>query len=169
MHTSVQEAAAAIVELVNTRPRSPTQAQIEAILERAWAGPRARAGSITVGDGDAWLSLIAEHDAAHAVSGNIQPGDVSPETEALAEAVTAAADGRLSAFHKAVWQKQAHTWADVGFLAEICFRIFWPGCDLRSSTSGALLADGPHCREGVCDDALGALLRAIRDVTRPLS
>ena len=125
--------------------------------------------SITVGDRGAWLSLIAEHDAAHAVSGNIEPGKVSPETEALAEAVTSAADERLSAFHEAVWQQQAHTWADVAFLAEICFRIFWPGLDLRSSASDGWLADGPRCREGVCDDALGALLRAIRDVSRPLS
>src|SRR5215467_14175041 len=108
--STARKAAAEIVALTNLSPRSPTQAQIEAILERARAAPPAQAGSITVGDRGAWLSLIAEHDAAHAVSGNIEPGKVSPETEALAEAVTSAADERLSAFHEAVWQQQAHTW-----------------------------------------------------------
>jgi hypothetical protein len=88
--------------------------------------------------------------------------DPDPRREP-AEAVTAAAEARVDAFHEALWA-EAPGAADIGLLAAACFLQWWPGLDLVGTRSDALLQEGPHIGDGEsADNALAALLRPIRD------
>ena len=79
-----------------------------------------------------------------------------------AQATTDAAADRLSAFHHSIWEKvNRGESVPVQFLAEICFRLHWPGHDLDDDGGDQLLGGETHCQGGECDLALGALLRAI--------
>jgi hypothetical protein len=161
-HRSVDETAAHIVALINSSPRSPRQDQIAAIIAAQTALPPD--GSILSPKRDAWRALIAEHDAAHLVSGDLLPGDPLDPRIAAAEAITKVADDRLNAFEEELWAAPAQGRADIRLLAEICFRRYWPGYDLTGAESDSLLREGPHVCDGEdLDKALGALLRAIRD------
>jgi hypothetical protein len=113
--------------------------------------------ALTAQQRQTWRRLIAEHEAAHAVSGVLHGDD---PREPTAMAASAAADDRLAAFHEKIW---ASGCSDVRFLAEICFRCCWPGCDLTEARSDDLLQQGPHCMGDASERALAALLKAIRD------
>jgi len=110
-------------------------------------------------DRQSWRKLVAKCDAAQAVSGNLRPGD---PREKKAQRRTDHAYGELDAFHRAVWAGQPEQ--DIGLLAEVCYREFWPGLDLTAPDSDAIMAKGPHCSDDEQPDkALAALLGAIRD------
>jgi len=80
-----------------------------------------------------------------------------------ARAAADATDKALLEFERRLWGRPAK-WEDLPLLAEACFTHLWPGYVLDQPESDALLAKGMDCVGGVGDEALAALLRAIRDL-----
>src|SRR6185503_3183788 len=111
--------------LINSRPQSPTKSELVALIAPTLPQSQTSEGTI-VPRREAWRALVAEHDAAHDVSGNMTTDD---PREPQAMAFTAAVDRRLIALHDELWATPAQTPSDIRLLGEIAFRTYWPGCD----------------------------------------
>ena len=158
---TITQAASAITDLINSRSSSPRHDELVAIIAQTQGHsplPDAHAERME------WRRLSTAYHAANSVWGDFAPGDES----AAAMAALAAADaawGALREFEQRLWGRPAK-WEDLPVLAEACFRHMWPGDVLHQPGSDALLARGLQCYGGACDEALAALLRAIRDLAQ---
>lgn len=106
-HLSVEQAAAAIVALINSSPRTPRQAEIAAIIERT-------KGADNTGDSaqkaTQWRRALAEWHATYE--------DPDYTDEAVRPLLNAA-----SALTQEIWAQGAKTWNDVKLFAELT--RFW--------------------------------------------
>jgi hypothetical protein len=173
MNMNINQTADAIVALINSRPASPTKTEIAAVIARHMASP---ASPFVSQLGDAievyrttWTKLVAELRAKAELLGRADPDD--PSTDAL-EAAVAAADDRVITFEDDVTAvlrgMRASTFDDLAMLADFLFRRAYApegATKLRDPASDALLDGGTVGSHGVIDDAMGVLLKAIRDLT----
>jgi AcrR family transcriptional regulator len=160
--TPADHAAQGIVDLINSSPHSPTKEQIAAIISRIDTSPTA-----TFGQSEhwrEWLALVGAVDVASAkVSALIMDSPEATEAIQAAEAEASAAAGSLDDCARRIWQKPVRHWDDVSLLAAVCYWIFWYETDLTAPLDPDLVAAHEN---GICDEALAALLSGIRRVTR---
>jgi hypothetical protein len=184
-HLSVEQAAAEIIRLINAKPTSPRADEIESIIarvegepviytcsactHRALDEPQKFANFDEALDDDrrAWRRLIIALEKA------IEKSDDNPNDAALEQIKDAAFD-RLRAFERAIWSRPARTFADIAFLADLAVYQMWPGYSLTEEFPGndpktiqELIAEGAQCEGGTVDEAISALLKAIRNVLSP--
>lgn len=103
MSSSIHEAAAQIVALINSSPRSPTQEEIEAIVARALSPPQQAEPDPRLA---AWRKRVADYQAAGA------KGD---RDDAAMDALLR----DLDAHARAIWATPARTFADVLLRVEL--------------------------------------------------
>jgi hypothetical protein len=177
-------AADAIVALINSRPASPTKAEIAAVIAgnmgssavtrdvastdagRLIASGRALVeirgdeirGLIEHAWREHWSSVVTELEAACEVSGNLS--ETTPEG-AAAEAVTKAAAARYDACCEKLWAVPPAQ-ADIGLLAQVLYHQCHPGSTLTASDADQRLEEGPASEGGTINKAQAALLKAIR-------
>jgi hypothetical protein len=116
-HLSVQEAAAAIVNLINAKPQTPRQAEIENIIGRVHLN-MALVGSVTETAASKaraeYLSLIQEirnHEAR-------RKGSTLAEEEANEPVFDGLCDAVSTYEREKIWSTPARTWGDVLLYAE---------------------------------------------------
>lgn len=116
-HLSVQEAAAAIVNLINTKPQSPRQAEIEKIIGSVHLN-MALVGSVTETAASKnraeYLSLIQEI-RNHEVRTR---GSTMAEEEANEPVLDGLCDAVVAYEREKIWSTPARTWGDVLLYAE---------------------------------------------------
>jgi hypothetical protein len=156
----VSEAAASILALINSKPQSPRQDELEAIISDAIDGTGAL--SILAAKRARWRKAVADLDAAIAI---VRDMTVDDPGEAQASAAADAASDRVLGIEAEMYRTTVSGWADVGILGEVCFRQVWPADDLHGLNSDKLLAGEPECE--MHDKAICALLKAIRLLSRP--
>jgi hypothetical protein len=156
---SADQAAGQIIALINPSPRSPTKADIAAIITEAI---EIGAPSALAAKQGPWRKAIAELDAAIAISTDMTVDDPGEAGQAM----TDAAHGRVLAIEHDMYATAPTSWSDVGILAEVCFRQVWPTDDLHGPKSDALLAGEPECE--MHEEAICALLKAIRLLSGPV-
>jgi hypothetical protein len=172
-HTNpADQAADAIVALINSRPASPTKAKIAAVIadtmgssvvSRDVAGRveirgREFRGLIEHALREQWHKIVAELEAAYEVSGELV--ETTPEG-AAAWAITQAAIARYNAFSERLWAvPPAH--ADIGLLAQVLYHQCHNGSTLTASDADEQMEQGPASCGGSIDKAQAALLKAIR-------
>jgi hypothetical protein len=159
---TAEQAADAIFALINAKPRSPTTAEIAAIIAKAMpAGPCPLVVKSALAAAHAkWRKAVGEHDALIAAAG-LEPGCADHQE---AQAQLDAALDRMHGLQQAIWQQRAASWEDVALLADVAFRTWWAGHGLDGAGADGLMADGPFGHGGMGDEAIAALLSAIRDV-----
>ena len=116
-HLSVQEAARAIVNLINAKPQTPRQAEIENIIGRVHLN-MALVGSVAETDANKtraeYLSLIQEirnHEARSKGSTLTEEEATEPIFDGLCEAV-------MAYEREKIWSTPSRTWGDVLLYAE---------------------------------------------------
>jgi len=164
---NTEQAAQAIVALINSSPRSPRQDEIEAIIAKIATH---KAGNVFHGHSAHradWDALVLEANAVNARSTEIQAAGGSHEAAEAAEAICCAAEDRIDACANRIFRTPARNPADILLLAEACFRTLWSGTELTAPEADARMANGPDHdigASGICADALRALLKGIRDL-----
>jgi hypothetical protein len=145
----------AIVALINSRPASPTKAEIAAVIAaNMGSGPMSR----DVAAGREWSRLAAELEAAYEISGNLFEG--TPEG-AAAWAVTQAVAARYKDCCERLWADPPAE-ADIGLLAQVLYHECWGGRTLTAADADQWMGQGPESEGGTVDKAQAALLKAIR-------
>jgi hypothetical protein len=145
----------AIIALINSRPASPTKAEIAAVIAGNMSSPPM---SRDVAAGREWSRLAAELEAAYEISGELFEG--TPEG-AAAWAVTQAAAARYNACCEQIWAGPP-AYTDIGLLAQVLYHQCHGGSTLTSPDADERLAEGPRSYGGPIDKAQAALLKAIR-------
>jgi hypothetical protein len=149
------QAADAILVLINSRPASPTKAEISAVIAGNMGSPLSR--DVAAGR-EEWSRLVAEFEAACKISGELV--ESTPEG-AAAEAVTQAAAAQYNAFCAQLWAVPPAQ-ADIGLLAEVLYHQCHNGSTLTASNADQHMEHGPASCGDPIDKAQAALLKAIR-------
>jgi hypothetical protein len=152
----INRAADAILALINSRPASPSKAEIAAIIAGNVISPPA-SRNVAVRR-EEWSRLVAEFEAACEISGEL--AETTPEG-AAAEAVTQATAARYNAFCERLWAVPPAQ-ADIGLLAEVLYHQCHNGSTLTASDADEHMEEGPASCGGPVDAAQAALLKAIR-------
>jgi hypothetical protein len=156
-HTNPADRAAdAIMALINSRPASPTKAEIAAVIASKMAGSPPMRGDAA--GREAWSRVVAELEAAYEISGELL--ESTPEG-AAAEAVTKAVTARYNAYCRLLWAVPPAL-ADIGLLAQILYHQCHLGSTLTAPDADERLAAGSPSEGGDIDEAQAALLKAIR-------
>ena len=132
---SVQQAAADILALINSSPRTPWPSEIEAIIAKVVepASPHAHEEAVAV-DRATWRKLVIEAEATlHAK--DLLVGDPSLPA---AEAVSETAYERLHAFEASIWERPARSLGDIPFLADLLVYQMWPGYSMTEAFPGTI-------------------------------
>jgi hypothetical protein len=147
--SNTARAAAEIHALINSRPESPRIDEIESIIAKAVR---------PVSNPDQ-ARLQAEWDAVLAASRTANEDNRISDEELLAVSATVDDCADLILAHP------VRDLADIRLLAEVCYWIHWTDpAGLSGPNADVQLADGPANEGSECDEALAALLRAIRDL-----
>src|SRR5262245_58656980 len=149
-------AADAIVALINSRPASPTKAEIAAVIACNMGSPPAPREIAT--PREEWSRLVAELEAACEVSCELVELDTSEGV--AAEAVTHAAAARCDEYCEQVCAVPPAT-ADIGLLAEVLYFRCHGGSLTAPDADDHLARGAPHYGDDI-DKAQAALLKAIR-------
>jgi hypothetical protein len=156
-HTNpIDRSADAIVRLINSRPASPTKAEIAAVIAAGNMGSPPVRGDAA--GREAWSRIVAELEAAYEISGNLV--ETTPEGAAAA-AVTQAVAARYAVYCRLLWAVPPG-WADIGLLAEVLYHQMHLGSTLTAPDADERLAAGSPSDGGDIDKAQAALLKAIR-------
>ena len=163
----VQQAAAKILALVNSSPRTPWPSEIETIIAKARLSDDCGDEAVAVAHAT-WRKLVIEAEDTLRAK-DLVHGD--PRLPA-AEAISDAAFERLHAFEASIWERPARSLADLPLLADLLVYQLWPGYSMTEAFPGndphdldALIEGGPFCQDD--DGRTGVLLRAIRDLIGP--
>jgi hypothetical protein len=140
--STAQEAAAAIVALINSSPRSPREEEIEAIIAKLATDAHARPALSPVHL--RYRELLAELRTYE------EPGVAEGEE---GDAAFAAFQKKVSAFEREIWAKPAETLADVLLRGEIA---------LHNENGLMDTLDDPDPNLG--DRAAAELIRAVNNV-----
>jgi hypothetical protein len=163
-------AADAIVALINSRPASPTKAEIAAVIAGNMGSSASTGRALVEIRGDElrsqmehawreqWARIVTELEVAYEVSGNLV--ETTPEG-AAAWAVTEAALARYNAYCRKLWAVPPAQ-ADIGLLAQVLYHQCHNGCSLTASDADEHMEQGPARCGGTVDKAQAALLKAIR-------
>jgi hypothetical protein len=145
---NANDVAQAIIDLINSKPQSPTKDELASIIAKV-ASPAADAGA---------PKLRAEWDAAMAACKAAEPLATDEEMGVASERVDACA--------RRIVSKPVHGLADVLLLAEACYWMLWSDpSGLTGPDADAQLAAGPaHDITETCAEALAALLKGVRAV-----
>jgi hypothetical protein len=177
MLSTANQIADAILDLINSQPRSPTKDELAAIIAKAVStpdvvfltrflrldereeteAPRLRAE---------WDTLSAELLVVDAKWGAIDEAiDGYTDAERAAEENSWKVQERVSDCAQRIVREPVRSPEDLMLLAEACYWAWWTDPQgLCGPNAEAFLADGPpHAGNDLCDEALAALLRAIRD------
>lgn len=153
---SIQQAANAIVALVNSSPRSPWPSEIEAIVARIGSPGPAAMSPVHAEHYREWRNLIAAHMRKFG----------KPDHTGMTEAEMEADDARMSAHMRIVdaltariFAVPARTWGDVMLYAQACFWQYWAGFDPEGPEAQSQLEGGPHS-----DDHGKALVKLIEAI-----
>ena len=163
-----EQAADAIIHLINSRVQSPTRAELAAIIDGHYGGggPVAKPGegSAIAARRAEWSRLRANWAANVAVSGSMMP-DAPGEKEAMAK--TSAAYDLVRELERTLCQRRATSWCDVSMLGDILFANLYQTLPdgLYDTQSDAALKSGPIVQGDEIEEIIAILLRAIRDVT----
>jgi hypothetical protein len=151
----INRAAEAIVALINSRPASPSRAEIAAVI----AGNMGSSPVRDVALRGEWSRLVAEFEDACEISGELV--ETTPEGAAAA-AVTQACAARYNAFCTQLWAVPPAE-ADIGLIAQVLFHQSHGG-RLTASDADQRMEEGPVSEGGTVDKAQAALLKAIRAI-----
>src|SRR5262249_26861695 len=141
---------------INSRPASPTKAEIAAVVAANMASSRPMSRDIAAGR--EWSRLTAELEAAYEISGNLV--ESTPEG-AAAWAVTKSAAARYRACCERLCAVPPAD-ADIGLLAQALYHECYGGNTLTAADADQCLEQGPVSEGGPIDKAETALLKAIR-------
>ena len=143
---------------VNSKPTSPTEAEIAAILAPLGAGaPRAGMSPVHARLYREWRGLIA---ALREFSTKHLPPHITPESEALEARMDAHVE-IIEALADRILETPVRTWGDVLAYAEVCFWHHWTGVDPQGSDAEARMQAGPFNTSELCDEALAKVIKAI--------
>jgi hypothetical protein len=156
MTGTVQQAAAEIVALINSRPGTPREAEIAAIIGRIGTDAAAAMSPAHAALYREWRDLIETH--VREFGGDDPPSEA--EVEAL-EARMAEHMDVIFALTDRIHDTPARTWGDVLLFAEVCFWANWPGTDPEGAEAQAEMDAGCHSMGGLCDFSLVKLIEAI--------
>ena len=163
MTGTIQQAAAEIVALINSRPATPSEAEIAAIIGRVGTGTLAAMSPAHAELFREWRGLIEE---------NIR--EFEGDHEHLTEAEQKAEEERLAAhmeligdLSERILEIPVRTWGDVLAYAEVCFWWHWAGVDPQGPDAEAQMQGGPFSMSDACDEALAKVLQAIFTLARP--
>jgi hypothetical protein len=158
MTGSLQQAAAAIVALINSKPTSPSEAEIAEILGRVGKGT---AAGLPMSPEHAehyaeWRRLIEVHMR------EFDGKDPPSHAEILAlEARLGEHMDAINALADRIHATPARTWGDVVLYAEVCFWSHWPGTDPEGANAQAAMAAGPASMGSIHDVDLAKLIEAV--------
>ena len=158
--STVREAAAAIVQLINASPRSPRQEEIEAILSRIGTATPSGAPPMSPAHAEhmrEWRTLIDEHMREFE---NVDEAGMTPAEIDADDARMSAHIEVVDALQARIFAVPARTWGDVALYAQAACWEYWSGMDAEGPDARRWLDDGPQCDH---DDsiALAKLLEAI--------
>jgi hypothetical protein len=146
---SVQQAAAAIVRLINSSPRSPRIEEIEAILARAMPSVRSDDDAIV----RRWEAAEAAHYAVAIRNGESSDEEHSSANDALIEAT------------RRLWREPVKGWPDIVARAKVAFYWKWPRFDPEETREyEALVREADDLDDG----PLALLVHAILEGGRQL-
>jgi len=157
---TVQQAAVAIVRLINSTPRTPWPSEIEAMVARVVSSDPAAMSPAHAEHYQEWRRLIDHHMRVF--------GDPDEDGKTMAE--IDAEQARMSAHMQIIdalkariFAVPARTWGDVMLYARACCWEYWAAIDPEGPDARRWLDDGPQCDH---DDAiaLAKLLEAIFSV-----
>ena len=155
MTRTIQQAAGQIVALINSRPASPSEAEIAKIIVRigATAAPMSPEHAAHYRE---WRRLIEEH-----VREFCGPDpDTKAEIEGLEKRMAAHMD-MIDEFACRILATPAQTWGDVLLYAQVCFWTNWPGTDPEGPDAQAEMDAGFSSMGGLCDASIIKLIEAI--------
>jgi hypothetical protein len=163
MTGSIQQAATEILALINSRPTSPREAEIAAVIGRVGTGALAAMSPQHAELHCEWRALVEE---------NIR--EFGPDSdEGLSEAEIAAEEDRLAAHMDLIFdlawrilEAPARTWGDVLAYAEVCFWGHWH-VDPQGPDTERWLQGGPHSEGELGNKALAKVLGAVFSLARP--
>jgi hypothetical protein len=138
-------AAQAIVQLINSQPRTPNAGEIRGVLERCleWAsGYDPADGTSIASHAETWRKLHAAADMSRAVVDYFDHCVHAQASDAIEKAQ--AAEKSETALREKLWELPATSPADVDLLAEICFAQLWPGRALFSEDACVLHQDAAY-------------------------
>ena len=159
---TADQAVQAIIDLINSRPDSPTRAELAAIVAKAAlpapdaSVPRLRAE---------WDALVAEFMAADAKCSALSAacgGRLTDET-AAAEDDAGEVEERVGACAQRILAEPTHTPADLFLLGEAVYWVMYCRAGLMAPEADAQLAREPM-GEGFLFEAVVALLKGVRDL-----
>lgn len=160
VHSPVQQAAAAIVSLINTSPRSPRQDEIEAVIARVGSVNPAAMSPGHAEHHREWRRLVDEHVRGWPPFA-CDTSRTAEESEADDAQMTAHLQ-KMDDLALQVFDAPARTWGDVLLFAEVCLWVHHGGIDAESPQGRAQLHEMGFANCGdMVDKALTALLEAI--------
>lgn len=172
-----QEAAAQILALVNSSPRTPWPHEIEAIVAKVSAPAASVWGGCDeaiVEDQKKWCELVIQAEAAMRAA-DVNKDDIPHDEWIALQRAQGETASRQLEFEESIWARPAFAVSHIPLLADLFVYQVWPGRTLTNTFPGndpmtleEMMEEGPECDGGTCDDALGALLRAIRDTLGPV-
>jgi hypothetical protein len=149
MTGTIQQAAAEIVALINSRPNTPSEAKIAAAIGRIGTGALAAMSPAHAELYRDWRGLIEE---------NIR--EFEGDDEHLSEAEQKAEEERLAAhlnliddLEERILETPARTWGDILAHAEVGFWRHWAGVDPQGPDADAQMQGGPFSMGEACDEA----------------
>jgi hypothetical protein len=160
MTDTTQRAAAAIVAMINSRPNTPSAAEIAALLGSVGAAPAPMSPALAALYQE-WRSLIGGHlrQFGDGTEDGLSDEQMDEYEERMAEDLD-----RIWALVDRIHDTPAQTWGDILLFAEVTFWAHWTGIDPQRADANVYLAEGPWSTGGVCDDTLGKLIEAVFSV-----
>jgi hypothetical protein len=162
MTGSIQQAAAEILALINSRPSSPSEAEIAAVIGCVGTSALAAMSPEHVVLYREWRALVEE---------NIR--EFAGDDEGLSDAEREAEEDRLAAHMDLIFdlawrilEIPARTWGDVLAYAEVCFWAHWH-VDPQGPDTERWLQGGPHSEGELGNKALAKVLGAVFSLARP--
>ena len=156
----IKEAAAAIVALIHSSPRSPRVEEIEAVIARVGSISPAAMSPTHAAHYAEWRRLIEEHTRAWPPF--TSDGGKSEEASEAADARMSAHLGTMDDLALRVFAVPARTWGDVLLFAEVCLWVHHAGIDAEAPQGRAQLHEMGFANCGdATDKALTALLEAV--------
>jgi hypothetical protein len=154
MNATAQRAAAKIVELINTRPRTPTQQDIAAVLakELAAATEPSHLSQRALADLARWDEAMREYLGAYYEDENAEISISEEQLEAELE--------QFSAVCRELWARPVRDWSDLVVLAAIA--VYWnaDSDDSEPYPDGVLNEDDDPAI-GADQNSLGFVVRGI--------
>jgi hypothetical protein len=180
--TAAEQAAAQIVALINSSPRSPRQDEIAAVIANAMGSSspepitpmprmaelRAAIAALEAAPHRAlWNEGVAKANAAWAKLHALDEAGEDNVTVDAAGEEAADIDDALDDVARHIWREGS---ADIMLLGEICYRVMWMA-NLTDEDAPEQLASGPAFGFGDGGDcirvqALANLLGAVRQISR---